>query len=158
MELRLFLILILALAVSPTLAQQGARSLLKFGDELELTTDQRSEISEIVRTTVREYKELQSREKGSPSLAGKLGALRQEAQEKALRLLSSNQRRTWSELNTGNAPTRRTTSISRPRSEDSDDRSLIIPTIDELKNPPSPGASLRSPTGQAVSLRSAPAP
>ncbi len=135
MMLRIFSIFFLATSVA--LGQQGAQGVLQKSDQLELTSTQRDQITAILKDTVKEYNELKTKEKGSPDLTKKLTNLRQGAQDEALGLLNSNQRQTWTDLIGSEVG-----SLGQGRSEEKPavDRSLIIPSIEELKNPPFAGA------------------
>lgn len=89
---------ILFLATSVVLGQQGAQAVLQKGDQLELTSRQRDQISTILSDTGKEYNRVRVEEKNSPALKEKLTAMRQGAQDKALALLSPSQRQKWKEL------------------------------------------------------------
>jgi hypothetical protein len=113
----------------------GAQAFLKNAERLQLTSEQQAKISGIVRKTVSEFKRLSQSDRGKPGLAARLDTLRSGARKEALAILSDQQKAIWEQLN--KAPS------SNPAQTDADEisaRSLIIPSIEEMKNPPSPGA------------------
>jgi hypothetical protein len=116
---------------------QGAQGVLRKSEALKLTESQQQQIRAVLSKTAKEYNELRSQGKGDPGLNRKLNALREGAEKEALKFLTEEQRTTWDQLNPGilPAPVENRATTSPPR-----DGSLIIPTIDELKRPPSPGA------------------
>ena len=134
MLLRLIAILFLASSVA---LGQGARGVLQKSKALKLTDSQQQQIRVVLSKTAKEYNELLSQGQGKPDLNRKLNALRQGAEKKALKFLTEEQRTTWDQLNRRSlpAPVENGATTSPPR-----DGSLIIPTIDELKSPPSRGA------------------
>lgn len=140
MMLRMLSIFVLATSVA--LGQQGAQAVLQKSDQLELTSAQRDQISAILSVTVKEYNRVTAEEKGSPDLGRKLTALRQGAKEEALDLLSSSQLQKWNELIGSEVVSSGKGQSGQGSDEEgvSGDRSLIIPTIEELKNPPFAGA------------------
>ena len=131
---RIFAILALATSLA---SGQGAQAVLRKSDQLELTDSQKDQIRAIQRETVQEYNQLSSRERGRPGLSQKLSDLRKQAQDEALQLLTSSQRQVWNRLA---GPERAPTSSSPSEARPGGDGSLLIPSIDELKNPPFPGA------------------
>ena len=116
---------------------QGAQGVLRKSEALKLTASQQQQIRAVLIKTVKEYNELRSRGQEEPGLNRKLNSLREGAEEEALNLLTEEQRTTWDQLNRRGPPTPagKGATASHPR-----DGSLIIPTIDELKSPPSRGA------------------
>lgn len=132
-------LLVLGLIVSSSRAapDKGAQALLRNAERLELTQPQLKKVRAIVRETSREFKRIGRAEQGQAGLAAKLDGIRKQAQKKALALLTTEQRERWDRLNTG-APA---DSKKRPSAaEEIAARSLIIPTIKEMKNPPYRGA------------------
>ncbi|MDB4458996.1 hypothetical protein N9059_00320 [bacterium] len=125
---------------------QGAQAVLKSADQLKLTRDQRAKMQTVIRATSKEYNRIRSEERGKSGTAAKMDALRREAQENVLGMLTADQRKRWNGLN---APT----PIAKPTvkkpiepikgqtgSDGALARSLIIPTIKQMKNPPFRGA------------------
>lgn len=115
---------------------QGAQAVLRESEALELTDDQESQIRAILEKTAREYRRLSSEERGSPGLSQKLGELRRQAQEDALKLLTSSQRQVWEKRKAGRVES---PEAGMPGGQSRPDGSLLIPTIEELKNPSRPG-------------------
>ena len=128
------LILITLLASPPTALSavgKGAQALLQNASELSLTSAQKSQINRIVRKTVAEFNRIRQAERDKPNVTAKLDVLRKASQDEALRLLSAKQRKAWQHL------LQPTTEPSKSAATDQmAARSLIIPTIAELKNPP----------------------
>jgi hypothetical protein len=114
---------------------KGAQALLQNASMLSLSAEQKSKINAVVRQTVQEYNRIRQSEHGKPGAAAKLDALRAASQVEALKLLSADQRRAWQRLVSAGGSTRPPSPNDRIAA-----RSLIIPTIAELKNPPSPNA------------------
>lgn len=112
---------------------KGAQALLQNGNRLSLTSEQRAKITAIVRKTVVEYNRVRRAESGQPGLEAKLGTMRQASQTEAVKLLNEGQLKIWKQLAGG--VDRSTSSNDRVAA-----RSLIIPTIAEMRNPPSPNA------------------
>ena len=131
---RICAILLLTVSIA---CGQGAQGVLRKGEALGLTDLQEKQIREILNKTVTEYNDLRTREQGSPGLSEKLNSLRKGAEDKSLDLLTLEQRKRWDELSGNSArPPDAGSSTSQPAM----DGSLLIPTIEELRNPPRPGA------------------
>lgn len=128
----LFLAAVASSAVGP-----GAKALLDNGDKLSLTTDQKTQIEAIVREATTEFRRIGAAERGKPGRAAKLDALRASSQTEAVALLEVDQLRKWKQL-TG------THSKSASNEQSPNDliaaRSLIIPSVSEMRNPPTPDA------------------
>ncbi|MGB0580015.1 MAG: hypothetical protein ACPGVU_09965 [Limisphaerales bacterium] len=116
---------------------KGAQALLQNSSQLSLSARQRSEISAVVRRTVAEFNRIRQAERGRPELAAKLDGLRQASQKEALKLLSPEQQRQWKKLA---SPTGAPRSKPASSSDRGASKSLLIPTIAEMRDPPSPGA------------------
>ena len=132
-------LLVLGLIVGSSRAapDKGAQALLRNAERLELTQRQIEKIRAIVRVTSREFNRIGRAERGQPDLPSKLDGVRKQAQEKALALLTTEQRERWGRLNS-RAPA--DSQKRRSAAEQIAARSLIIPTIKEMKNPPYRGA------------------
>ena len=115
----------------------GAKSLLDNGADLSLTAEQTAKIEVIVRETSNEFRRIGAAERGNPGRAAKLDALRSASQKEALALLRADQLRKWEQLA---GPV----SSSRSKQQSSNDlmasRSLIIPSVEDMRNPPTPNA------------------
>lgn len=130
----LFLALITLIASTPTAfaaVGKGAQALLQNAKKLSLTSEQKKEINGIVSKTVAEYNRIRQAERGNPNAAAKLDRLRKASQNEAVNLLSAKQRKAWQRLlQPANTAPKSTAE------EQMAQRSLIIPTIAELRNPP----------------------
>ena len=125
--------LLVSATSSPAAVGKGAQALLQNAGKLSLNTEQRAKITAIVRETVSQYNRLRQAESGQPDLTARLDALRRSSQQEALRLLTTQQKKIWDEL--------ANTKVPSPSQHDRlAARSLIIPTVEQLRNPPSPGA------------------
>ena len=125
--------LLVSATSSPAAVGKGAQALLQNAGKLSLNTEQRAKITAIVRKTVSQYNRLRQAESGQPDLTARLDALRRSSQQEALRLLTTQQKKIWDEL--------ANTKVPSPSQHDRlAARSLIIPTVEQLRNPPSPGA------------------
>ena len=115
---------------------KGAKAVLQQGKALRLNADQKQAIGDIVKRTVAAYNRTASEKRGQPGLAAELDRIRQASQQEALKLLTTRQRERWRSLT---APA--TSVTAKPGKADRGvAASLIIPTIEELKDPPRPGA------------------
>lgn len=110
-------------------ASQGAQAVLKDSSRLSLTVPQQKEIRGIISKTAGKFNEASRARQG----AAKLAAIRLQGQKEALQILTPEQAKLWSYGATGENKTRNA-------DDQISNRSLIIPTIAELKNPPSRGA------------------
>ena len=127
---RISAILLLTVSIA---CGQGAQGVLRKGEALGLSDLQEKQIREILNKTVKEYNDLRTREQGSPGLSEKLRSLRKGAEDKSLDLLTLEQRKRWNELaGKSMRPPDPGSSTSQPAM----DGSLLIPTIEELRNPP----------------------
>ncbi|MEM7015097.1 MAG: hypothetical protein AAF585_26860 [Verrucomicrobiota bacterium] len=140
-SMRLFAVCFVALLFAPlqvAAAGKGARALLQNGEKLSLSSEQKEQINAIIRKTAKEFNRVRQAGQGTPNLAAKLDGLRKASQLEALELLTAEQRKTWDELASSSTQTQ------TPQGSNRDDavaaRSLIIPTIEEMRNPPSQGA------------------
>ena len=138
----------LFVAVLPVNSQQtpppqgmGAQAVLRSSEQLQLTSRQRSQISAILQKTAAEFNRLSRAQRGQSGLAERLEALRQDAQEDALALLNDDQRKVWDNLKApGSSVSGTQRKGSAAQNEEVVARSLIIPSIEEMKNPPARGA------------------
>lgn len=115
-------------------SSQGAQAILRNAERLNLTDDQRNEVQAIMQSTMRDYNAMVRAERGTPGLQQKLADLRKKAFDKSFQLLSPAQQRLWDDNDESSS------GGPAPQGDEVAKRSLIIPTIDELKNPPSNGA------------------
>jgi hypothetical protein len=139
---------------------KGAAALLtpEVAGQLQLTDAQNQQIQAIVRVTSKKFRDAQTAGKNPPGLAEELDRIRQAGQDEAIALLTPDQKATWGRLAGQGAPAAAQTlpkstakSAGAPASGEDQiaARSLIIPTIAQLKNPPSrdafgPSANLLS--------------
>jgi hypothetical protein len=116
---------------------QGAKALLDNSGKLSLTAKQKTKIQAIVGKASDEFRRIGNAERGNPDRAAKMDVLRLASQTEAVALLKANQLRKWKQL---------TGELAAPvsKKQSSDDRmaarSLIIPSVSEMRNPPSPNA------------------
>lgn len=126
-------------AVSP-----GAAALLApdVAPQLKLSPEQRQQIQAILRATAKKFNETQQRKAGSPGLKAELDRIRQAGQDEAVALLTPEQKRVWSALAGRDSATPAAAAGKRvpTREDEMAARSLIIPSIQQMKNPPSPDA------------------
>jgi hypothetical protein len=118
---------------------KGAQAVLAQAEALQLTPDQTKEVQEILSKTVAEFQQFARAKRGRGGLSKDMDGIRQKGQDKALAVLTAEQRKIWKNLALGSAPpgTGGGGSASAPKKTAP---SLLIPSIDEMKNPPRPGA------------------
>jgi|GEM_PF-857289 len=150
---------ILGLSAWPAFAEvgQGAGALLEpeIAAKLQLTEAQTQQIQAIQRTTSDKYKETLNAGRGRPGLKAELEKIREDGQQQAVSLLNRRQKRLWEQLASGAvvaAPTPAPTPMPTPapppprpsgppdRADEIASRSLIIPSIEQLRHPPGPNA------------------
>ena len=124
---------------------QGAAALLVPGvaDKLGLSDAQRQQIQSITRATAKTFSDAQTARRGQPGLKDELARIRQAGQDEALALLTPAQKDIWAKLAGQDPPARlpaKAKNADSPKVDETAARSLIIPSIQELKNPPSRGA------------------
>ena len=125
---------------------KGAAALLEpeVAAKLQLTEVQTQQIQAIQKATSGKYKEALNAGRGRPDLNVELDRIREEGQEQAVSLLNHQQKRIWEQLSIGNAmvaaPTPPKPSGPPDRADEIASRSLIIPTIEQLRHPPGPNA------------------
>lgn len=132
-----FLVLGLNVVSAPPASGPGAQALLQNAERLKLTQRQQSQIRAIIRITAKEFNRIGRDEQGRPDGRAKQAELRKQAQAKALALLTDRQRKLWSSRDgaTNDNDRKSLTGADKIAA-----RSLIIPTIEQMKNPPSRGA------------------
>lgn len=113
---------------------QTAQAILQNAGKLELTKDQQAAVQSAMQAAIKEYNQLAQAERGKPGLKDKLAEVRSRAFKKGFAILTKDQQEKWRAVVAlgGGASGNRNDEIAR--------RSLIIPTIEELKNPPERGA------------------
>jgi len=129
---------------------QGALALLTpdVAGKLELTDAQKEKVQAIVRAMSKKFGDTQKSKAGQPGLKDELDKIRQAGQDEAVALLTPDQKAVWAQLAgqdqpgpPANPPPPKTVSKSTGAPPDREDeiaaRSLIIPSIAEIKNPPS---------------------
>jgi len=127
---RLAILLVMFVLPCDGAERKGALAVLQNASRLGLSPNQKSEIQGIVRRTVREFNQVRQTERGKPGLSAKLDRIREASQQQALKLLTATQRKQWERIGS-----------SRTQTQDPGGaKSLIIPTIEEMRNPPRPGA------------------
>ena len=131
------LVLSLSVISGSAASGEGAQALLRNAERLKLTQPQQTQIRAIIRSAAQEFNRIGRAEQGRPGLRAKQAGLRKQAQEKALALLTDEQRELWTREN---KPTSAAAGKPPTAAEKIASRSLIIPTIKEMKNPPSRGA------------------
>jgi hypothetical protein len=136
---------------------KGAAALLEpeVVTKLQLTPAQTEQIQAIVRTTSKQFKETLNAGQGRPGTKAELDRIREEGQEQAIGVLKPGQKRIWDQLSNATSaappapapppPPPPAPAPSRPstppdRSDEIASKSLIIPTIEQLRHPPSPNA------------------
>lgn len=123
----------------------GANALLAAEVEakLNLSPAQRQQIQVIAGATAKKFSDTQTTKRGQPGLKAELERIRQAGQDEAVVLLTPAQKNIWAELaglNPEATPTIAATKAAPSRDDETAARSLIIPTIQQLKNPPSRSA------------------
>lgn len=119
--------------------------------KLNLSPAQRQQIQSIARATAKKFSDAQSAKRGQAGLKAELDRIRQAGQDDAVALLTPAQKQIWLELagqTPEAAPPKVATQAAPAREDEIAARSLIIPTIQQMRNPPSataygPTASIR---------------
>jgi hypothetical protein len=128
----------------PTLsAQPRARTLLlpAVSEALQLADPQRRQIESIIDEARAEYNKTLRQHAGDPQLQARLQGVIAAALEKGLGTLDQRQRKIWDALpRSGDGPASVQKGSPPSRDDEMASRSLIIPTIEQLRNPPSPSA------------------
>lgn len=132
----LMAVLLMALVAVEAASPVGAQSLLKSGDRLRLSQKQKAEIKSIVGQTVVAYNRI-GREKNGPDAKRKQLALRNSALKNAVALLTREQQSVWAKISRGETQPSPNGLLN---ADLINSRSLIVPTISQMKNPPSRGA------------------
>src|SRR5688572_9306808 len=141
------LVLLMGWPALPAIAAvgPGAIALLAPAVEAKLkpSPEQRQQIQAIVRATAKNFNETQTAKAGSPELKAELDRIRKAGQDEAVALLTPVQKTIWAELAGRNSPPVSTAPAGKTASTRQDElaaRSLIIPSIEQMRNPPSPDA------------------
>jgi hypothetical protein len=124
---------------------QGAAALLSddVSGNLKLTENQIQQIESIRNAALKKCADARNAKQGQQGLKDEIDRIRQAGQDQAVALLTPEQKKIWHELAGPVQPIAKTTAMSAANAPASDaiaSRSLIIPSIQELKHPPSRNA------------------
>ena len=123
----------------------GAAALLasEVADRLVLSDAQRQQVQSITRATAKKFSDAQTTRRGGPGLKEELDRIRQTGQDEAVALLTPAQKAIWAGLADQNPPGTAPAAAGKAapsREDETAARSLIIPSIEEMKNPPTRNA------------------
>ena len=124
------LVLSLSVISGSAASGEGAQALLRNAERLKLTQPQQTQIRAIIRSTAQEFNRIGRAEQGRPGLRAKQAGLRKQAQEKALALLTDEQRELWTR---GDKPTSANSGKPPTDAEKIAARSLIITPMQGLE-------------------------